>query len=225
VPGIGSLKHVGVEELFMKLVGQTLAILFILALAGTLGVAGYFALKFGVELFARMDFQVAAVTIMASAVMLLVAFAIARSIRQASRQKKAHQLFTEKTLAYQRFVDVWVCLLRQGDDAEDRHLSESSKELMALDRHLALYAGSKVLKLYAALRVLARESGSQHPDAKSQFIKALTEIRREFGLDTDDLTAHELQQLFFANADRASASTTVRAYHDLQPRVSLASNC
>jgi hypothetical protein len=195
-----------------------------LALVGALGAGGYFALQFGLELFTRMDFQVAALTIVASIVALLVAFAIARSIRQASRQKKVNQLYAEKALAYQRFIAVWQDRFRQGHDSEERTLNESSDELFVLDRHLVLYGGSKVLKTHAALRALERQGGLQHADARSQFAKALIEIRDDLGSDTHNLTAEELQQIFCAKPDRAYASTTTRAYQDLQPRVSLASN-
>jgi hypothetical protein len=218
------MKHIGLEDGSMKLFGRTLAVLFSLVLLGALGAGGYFALKFGLELFASMDIQVAAVTTIASIVALLVALTIASSIRQASQQNRANQLYAEKAMTYQRFIDVWEDLFRHGHDSEDRTPNELSKELSELGRHLILYGGSSVVKAHAALRVLEREWGSQNPAARSQFAKALIEIRNDLGLDTHDLTAEELQQLLFANTDRVGASTTARAYQDLQPRVSLASN-
>jgi hypothetical protein len=208
----------------MKPIGQTLIVLFLLGLVGAMGVGGYLALKFIMELFGSIDRQVAAVTIIASTVALLAAFAMARSIRRASQQNKANQLYADKALTFQRFIDVWGDLFRPGHDVEDRTLNDLSKELLALDRHLMLYAGSSVIKAHAALRTLVRESGPQNPQAKSQFIEALVEMRRELGLDADDLTANELHQLCFVHADNVSAFTPARAYQDLQPRVSLASN-
>ena len=208
----------------MKLFGRILAVLFSLVLLGALGAGGYFALKFGVELFGNMDLQVAAVTTIASVVALLAAKIIASSIRQASQQNKANQLHAEKAMTYQRFIDIWEDLCRHGRDSEDRNPNELSEELLALDRHLILYGGSSVVKAHAALRVLERENRAQHPDTRAQFLKALIEIRHDLGSGTHDLTVEELQQLFFANSDRVSASTMASAYQDLQPRVSLASN-
>ena len=208
----------------MKHIGQTLVVLFLLALVGALGVGGYLALKFSVELFGKMDLQVAAATTIASTVALLVAFVIARSIRQASKQNKANQLYADKAMTFQRFIDLWVDLCRHGHVGEDRSPNELSKELLALDRQLILFAGSSVVKAHAVLRELVPESGPHNPEMRSQFAKALIEIRNELGVDTHDLTAKEMQQLFFDNADRASAFTTARPYQDLQPRVSLASN-
>jgi hypothetical protein len=218
------MKHIGLEDSSMKLFGQSLAALFSLALLGALGVGGYFALKFSAELFGSMDFQVAAVTTIASVVALLVAWAIASSIRQASKQNTANQLYAEKAMAYQRFIDIWEGLFRHGRDSKGRDPNELSEELLALDHHLILYGGSSVVKAHVALRALERESGAQHPDTRSQFAKALIEIRNDIGSGTHDLTAEELQRLFFANSDRVRASTTASAYQDLQPRVSLASN-
>jgi hypothetical protein len=207
----------------MKLLGQTLAVLFSLAFLGVLGAGGYFALTFVVEHLQRMD-QLAAATAMALTVMLLAALIIASSIRQATTQNKANQLYAEKVMTYQRFIDVWEALLRHGRDSEDRSSNELSEEISTLDRHLILYGGSGIVNAHIALRVLERAGGAQNPETRSQFVKALIEIRRDLGSGTHDLTAEELQQLFFANSNRISASTMASAYQDLQPRVSLASN-
>jgi hypothetical protein len=217
------MKHI-LEDASMKLFGQTLIVLFSLALLGALGVGGYFALKFSVELFGKMDFQVAAVTTIASVVAFLVAWAIASSIRQASTQNKANQLHTEKTATYQRFIDLWEDLLRHGRDAGDHNLNTLSEALLSLDRLLVLYGSASVVKAHSVLRVLERKSGAQHPETRSQFARALIEIRNDLGSDTHDLTAEELHQLLFANSDRVSVSTIANAYQDFQPRVSLASN-
>jgi hypothetical protein len=219
-----SLKHIGLEDSSMKLFGQTLVVLFLLVLLGALGLGGYFALEFSVELFGKMDFQVATVTIIASTVALLVAFVIARSIRQASKQNQANQLYADKVMTFQRFIDVWGDLFRPGHDVEDRTLNDVSKEPLALDRHLMLYAGSSVVKAHAALRVLVRESGAQKAEMRSQFAEAVIEIRNELGVDSHDLTVNEIQQLLFANFDRSSAFPNGKGYQDLQPRISLASN-
>jgi hypothetical protein len=207
----------------MKFFGQTLAGLFSLALLGVLGAGAYFALTFILNHLQSMD-QVVAVTATASTVMLLAALIIASSIRQATTQNKANQLYAEKVMTYQRFMDVWEDLFRHGHHAVDRNPQELSEELLMLDRHLILYGAPGIVKAYAVLRVLERDNGAQHADVRSQFVKVLVEIRRDLGSGTHTLTVGELQQLCFANSDGVSASTTASAYQDLQPRVSLASN-
>lgn len=208
----------------MKFFGQTLAVLFSLALLGVLGLGGYFALERIGELFGSMDFQVAAVTAIASVVALLAALIIASSIRQAGKQNTAHQLHTEKAATYQRFIDLWEDLLRHGRDAEDHSPDTVSEEFLALDRRLMLYGSAGVVKAYAALRALERESGAHHPHVRSQFATLLMEIRQDLGAETAGLTAAELLPLLFANADQASAPANASSYQDRTPRVSLTSH-
>lgn len=208
----------------MKFFGPTLAVLFSLALLGVLGVGGYFALKFSVELFGSMDFQVAAVTAIASVVALLAALIIASSIRQAAKQNTANQLHTEKAATYQLFIDLWEDLLRHGRDSEDRSPNTLSEELLALDRRLMLYGSSGVVKAHAALRALERESGAQNPRVRSQFTKVLIETRQDLGLETQGLTAEEFLPLLGADSAKTSVPTNAGSYQNLTPRVSLASD-
>jgi hypothetical protein len=207
----------------MKLAGKTLSRLFGLALLAVLGAGGYLALKFGLELFASMAPQVAAMTTIGSIVVLLVALVIARSIRQASKQDRVNQLYADKAATFQHFIDLWGDLCRHGHDSEDRNLDDLSKELLALDRQLILSAASSVIRAHAELRVLMEGNGPQHPEMRFRFARALIDIRNDLGLDTHDLTAEELQQLLFSGSDRVNAFTAARAYQDLPPRVSLAS--
>ena len=208
----------------MQFFCKTFSVLCGVALLGVVGVGGFFIFTWVEELFAIMAFQVGPITTIASVVALLAAKIIASSIRKASKQNKANQLYAEKAMTYQRFIDIWEDLFRHGRDSEDRNPHEVSEGLLALDHHLILYGGSGVVKAHAALRVLERDSGAQDPATRSQFAKALIEIRNDLGSGTHDLTAEALQQLFFTNFERVSASTTASTYQDLQPRVSLASN-
>src|SRR5438093_1573013 len=184
----------------MKFFGQTLAVLFSLALLGVLGVGGYFALKRIGGLFGSMDFPVAAVTVIASVVALLAALIIASSIRQVGKQNAAHQLHTEKAATYQLFIDLWEDLLRHGRDAEERNPDTLSEELLALDRRLMLYGSAGVVKAHAGLRALERDSGAHNPRVRSQVATVLMEIRQDLGLETQGLTAEELLPLLLADA-------------------------
>lgn len=213
----------------MKFFGQSLAVLFSLALLGVLGVGGYFALKRIGELFGSMNFQVATVTGIASVVTLLAALIIASSIRQASNQHKVHQLHTENAAMYQLFLDLWTDLLRHGRDSGDRSPDTWSGDLLALDRRLMLYGSSGVVKAHARLRALERDSGAHTPQVRLQVANVLLEIRQDLGIETQGLTAEELLALLPAAADKVSAPANASAYHtnsyqDPTPRVSLASS-
>lgn len=174
--------------------------------------------------FASMDFQFATVTVIASVFALLVAMVIASSIREASRQNKANQLHAQKATSYQLFIEQWGSLLRHERGSEDRSPNKLSEDLKTLNHLLILYGSSGVVKAHASLRALERESGAQSPNVRSQFAKALMEIRKDLGSETQGLTVDELQQLLFANSERVSASAKTNDYQDLQPRVSLESN-
>jgi hypothetical protein len=208
----------------MKLISKIVGTIFGFILVGGLGVGGYFSVKLIAERFARMDFQVATVTAIASVVALLAAVIVASSIRLASRENRANQLRAEKAATYQLFIDLWGDIVRQGRGTEDRSLNKLSEELQTLDRLLILYGSPVVVKAHAALQALRRGSGAQNPTVRSQLAKALMEIRKDLGSVTQGLTAQELEQLLLANFDKVSASAKADSHQDYQPRVSIASN-
>ena len=218
----------------MKILNLILSIFFVAVILGALGVGIYFALRFIAGPLGRMDSQVASVTAIASIVTLLAATIIAGSIRHTSNQREANQFLTERAATYQIFVDVWTDLLRQERGAEDQGVNNSPEKLNVLDRLIILYGSPGIVKAHGALRALEQQSGAQNPNLRSQFIKALTEIRKEIGSQMRGLTAEELQQLLLpdavgvsavgVSAVGVSASAKPNAYQDLQPRVSLTSN-
>jgi hypothetical protein len=172
-------------------------------------VAGaYFALEFIVSLFAGLDTQVARVTAIASVVVLLASMIITAGIREAGRRSTAAQHREQKAATYQFFVDCW----------EDP--TSAREKLQALDRLLALYGGAAVIKSHVALRTIAREKGSRHPDAASQFGKALFEIRKDLGEDGQGITAGELQELVLPVSDSVGSAARLG---DPQPSAALAS--
>ena len=123
-----------------------------------------------------------------------------------------NQLQQEKAATYKLFVDLWVAL-------EGRSAPELSEVLHGLDHLLALFGGSNVIKAHNALRVSARESGTQNPDVRSQFGKALMEIRKDLGSDTRGLAAEDLRQLLCPNSERFNFSEESK---DPQPGRALA---
>jgi hypothetical protein len=192
----------------MSFFGKTFGLLLGLALIAALGAAAYLALEFIVSLFAGLDTQVARVTAIASVVVLLASMIITAGIREAGRRSTAAQHREQKAATYQFFVDCW----------EDP--TSAREKLQALDRLLALYGGAAVIKAHVALRTIAREKGSWHPDAASQFGKALFEIRKDLGEDGQGITAGELQELVLPVSDSVGSAARLG---DPQPSAALAS--
>jgi len=192
----------------MSIFGKTFGVLLGLALIAALGAAAYLALEFIVSLFAGLDTQVARVTAIASVVVLLASMIITAGIREAGRRSTAAQHREQKAATYQFFVDCW----------EDP--TSAREKLQALDRLLALYGAAAVIKAHVALRTIAREKGSWHPDAASQFGKALFEIRKDLGEDGQGITAGELQELVLPVSDSVGSAARLG---DPQPSAALAS--
>ncbi len=181
----------------MNIFGQTVSVLFALALLAALGMGGYFAIEYIVALFLSMDAQVARVTAVAAVIVLSAAALIARSIRQASRQNIANPFHANKAEAYQLFVDTWSNLLRE----QPAKLSGISfnDALPVLDKTLALYGSPAVIKAHTAMRASVAESGTQNSEISKQFSKALLEVRKELGSDTSGITPEELTGLVLSD--------------------------
>jgi hypothetical protein len=218
------MKSIQCEELLMTGFGKMLPVLSGLVCFGMLGIGGYFTLKLLIALFGSTDFRVSTSTALASIVVLFAAMIIASSIRQMSQQHKAPHLRAEKAATYQLCTDLWGHLLRHGHNVEERSPNTLSDELRALERLLLLYGSPGVLKAYAALRALERDSEAQDSRVRLQFATLLMEMRQDLGAETRGLTAEELRQLLFAETDRASTPAPASAYRDMRPRVSLAAS-
>ena len=185
----------------MKRIGQIVAVLLSVSLLGAMGVGAYAVLQYVLARFASLDPQVANVAGIACVVVLMAAWVIARAIGTASRQSKTMALREEKTATYQLFVDFWENLLRQGGTGTDQLPADLSEKLQLLERLLALYGGTAVIKEHTGLRGLAKEKGTQHPDVKARLAEALVTIRKDLGVDTPYDTARALERLLVPALD------------------------
>lgn len=176
----------------MNIFGQTISVLIGLSLLGALGIGGYFVIEYIVALFFSMDIQVAKVTAITSVVVLLAATFIASSIRQASKQNNANQFHANKAETYKLFVDTWSKLLQERTGSVKQNARVLFETLQALEQSLALYGSPAVIKAHTALRVLVADSGTQNPEIMRQFSKALQEVRKDLGSDTNGLAPEEL---------------------------------
>ena len=140
----------------------------------------------------------------ASAVVLLASIIIARAIWQVGGRMNANQLLEGKVATYRQLVDLWNGLVRNERETGDRGRAQSLEELGTLEASLAVYGGTRVLKAHLALRASERGRGRQSPEVRLQLAKLLWEIRKDLGSETVGLTAEDLQQLLFADAETVS---------------------
>lgn len=190
----------------MNATSQFIAVLVVLALLGTMAVGGYLAVEYVAAVFLSMDSQVARVTGVASAAVLLAALLVATSIRQANRRNWTGQLRAEKAATYKRFLDIWTCLLQEPAGRINPPTIQSSDTVLALGQSLVLYGSPAIIKAHGALRAQWSEGGVRSPDIQSQFVKALLEIRKDLGSGLHGLTADQLQNLLFLNDDAPGKS-------------------
>lgn len=208
----------------MRFFGQILAVLFSLALLGTLGVGGYYAFRFIVDLFHRMDFQVATVIAIASVVALLAAKIIAGSIREAGKHNKAQQPRAEKTASYQKLINAWEDYLREGCNLDLQNPGRHSEDLHAVEQLLILYGAPGVVKAHGTLRAFATKLGSRRPEVVSQLATLLMEMRKDLGTGSQNLKAEDLLQLLQVDSENSSERPKAPLCQDHRPRVSLAPN-
>ncbi len=210
--------------LSMRIIGQTFALLLGLAILAVLGVGGYRAVTFIVGLFAGVESQIGRIVAIASAVFLLASIIIARAIWHVGGRMNANQLLEGKVATYRQLVDLWNGLVRNERETGDRSRAQSLEELGNLEASLAVYGGARVLKAHLALRASERGRGRQSPEVRSQLAKLLWEIRKDLGSATVGLTAEDLQQLLFADAEPVSTSADTSTCQGRRLPVSLRSD-
>src|SRR5678810_822558 len=117
----------------MKPLGVFFGVLFGIALLGALAVAGYFALKFGLDLFGTLEPQAATITAIASVVALLCATIIAGGFKWTGRKEAEVQVRADKSDLYETISVIWVEKLNKRMQAMDQG---SENELKKIERLL-----------------------------------------------------------------------------------------
>ncbi len=183
----------------MNTFNQLLAVLIALALLSTMIVGGYMAIEYIAAVFLGMDPQVARVTGVASAAVLLAALLVASSIRRANTQNRIDQINAEKAAAYRRFLDTWTRVLQEPAGRVNPRTIQSSDVLQTLNQSLVLYGSTEIIKTHTALLAQLAAGGVQDLDIRSQFTRALLNVRKDLGSDSRGLTADHLLNLLFRN--------------------------
>ena len=170
----------------MKTLSQFITTLTALAVLAAIAFAAWLGLEQVVAAFAVLGAQVARVTAIAAAVVLLAAFIVAHALRQSGRDRLAVPLREEKAATYRLFVDCWQQRLngKVSPTLEDG--------LDSLDRMLALFGSEEMVAVHIALRDLLRRPSL----AKAAWLPllggALLQIRKELRADKVAASALEL---------------------------------
>ena len=185
---------------------QIIAVSFGLALLAAVGYGAWLVLETTFAVFASFDREVAKLSAIACIAVLIAAWVISRGLGASTRQARAMAMREEKTATYQLFLDFWTNFLRRGRTQANQLPIDLAGKLQVLDRHLALYGGTSVMKAHTGLRDLEREKGAQHPDLRTRLGEALVAIRRDLGTDTPLNAEHELERLLLPATQATDAA-------------------
>ena len=199
----------------MKPLGIFFGVILGIVLLGALAVGGYFALRFGLDLFGTLEPQVATMTAIASVVVLLCASIIAGGFKWTGRKEAEVQVRVDKSNLYERVLLIWGEKLSHGTKAMDQATED---ELIKLERLLTLRGNSKVIKTYIELQVLEKNAALHSPEIPSQVAKVLLEMRKDLGQSVLNLNESDLVNVLNIEVLRDSSPSTS---HVGRPQVSL----
>lgn len=174
----------------MKTFGKILSALFVLALLAILSYAAYFGFNYFANIFAKLDQQVAIVTAIAAATVLLSAAMIASGLRWAKAREHDQQLRAQKAALYERFLQTWSEPLRAS--MGEMNFSEG---LRALEMQLLLCAGPEVLQAYLGLQKQGKNFNAQSAEVSSQSFGLILAMRHDLGQSIQGLNKTDLLKL------------------------------
>ena len=184
--------------------GIIFGIVFGLVLLAALAAGGYFAFKFGLDLFGTLEPQIATITAIASMVALLCATIIAGGFKWAGRKEAEVQVRADKSNLYEGISLMWGERLSVGTEGIDQ---ATEGELKKMERLLALRGSTKVVKAYGALQALERTAGLHSLEIPSQFANVLLEMRKDLGQDVQNLTESDLVNMYKVEAFREATTS------------------
>lgn len=177
----------------MKVIGQLLALVILLALVAAMVFGIVLAWRLVVATLASLDPQVATVTAIGCIVALAAAYIISRGLKARPGLETA-ELRNEKTATYQLMVDFWRNVSDRPHALESLPV-EMAEKLEVLDRLLLLYGSAAVIHAHSDLREAGRQKGMVDPQTRVLLGKALLEIRKDLGADSSKDIVAELQRL------------------------------
>jgi hypothetical protein len=199
----------------MKTLSTFFGVMLGLVLLGAFAAGGYFAIRFGLDLFGTLEPQVATMTAIASVVALLCATIITGGFKWTGRKEAEVQVRADKANLYERISLIWGEKLSHRTKAMDQATED---ELQKLERLLILRGNSRVIKAYVALQALEKKTGLQNPEIPSQVAKVLLEMRKDLGQDVLSLNESDLVNVLSVEVLRDNSPSTS---HAGRPQVSL----
>jgi len=165
------------------MIGKTLGTLFALGLVGALALLGYMGANRLLNLWTRLDFQVAAAALVFAAVVLAAALIIGAGLRRAAKETKAATAHAGKVEAYSSFIALWDELLDGRKSPDD--VPRLAEQLRTVNRSLVVHGAPAVVKAHAAMQ--------QGPlgEARTRFADAVIAIRKDLGHASGDLAAQD----------------------------------
>ena len=187
----------------MKRIESIVGIVVGISLIAVVGWAAWWLLQSVFGFFASLDRDLANGAAIVALSILAGAWIIARSARTGTQQAKSNALREEKTTTYQLFLDFWQGLLQRGRTPAGELPVDLSGKLHLLERLLALYGNTAVMRAHSELRGLEEQKGARHPDVRARLGEALVAIRRDLGADTPLNAAYEIDRLLLPTPDTA----------------------
>jgi hypothetical protein len=188
----------------MKPLSKVLSTLLGLTFLGALAASAYFCLKYIAGLFSPLDQQVALVTAIAAAVMLLSAMIISSGMRWAKERENEHRQRAERAALYDSFLSAWTATLRPetgNNHVDSGHTRPARTDADKYGLQLLLRGHVNVIKAYKAFRQLEKEGGRQSTEAKSAAVNVLLEMRQDLKLSVEGLQANDWIDLLFGADD------------------------
>ncbi len=193
----------------MRVIGKMLGAFVALGLLGGLTLLGYMGANRLLNLWTRVDFQVAAAAVLFAASVLAAALVIGASLRRAGKANKDATVYAGKVEAYYSFVALWDELLDQRESPED--LPRLAQQMRAVNRSLAVHGATAIVKAHAAMQ--------QGPlgEARTRFAEAVIAIRKDLGHTSGSLAAQEWIQLLLPEPEPAPLAPGGRPCVSLSP--------
>lgn len=188
----------------MKTLTPLISTVAALAVLAAFGYGVYLGLQQLALLYAGLEAQVASVTVMAAAALLLAACLVASAVRRVGRDRLAVPLREEKSATYRLFVDCWQQRLLLGTPA-----ASVAEALASLDRLLALCGSAAVIDAHTRLRGLAEADAADREAWWPVLAEALQQIRKELG--AEPLSGAALQAVLATHAVAAPAQAQAAA--------------
>ncbi len=189
----------------MKAVGVIIAGILILLLGSALAIGGYWGLGLVVDMFNRLEPQLAIITAIISVVALLCASIVAGGLKWTGRREAECRMRAEKADLYEKILLLWGEILSNRMKVLEPSVLD---DLQKLERVLTLRGSAKVLKHYGEFQVCVKTNGLHASELPPLIAKLTLEMQKDLGESTLNVDEHDLLTVLnvVRPQDRSSSS-------------------